>query len=277
MDLAIPGYRLVALLGQGAFAHTALVQGEDDLSLGVAKRLVPRFAGDPEAQERLATEARVLGALDGRAAPRLLASGADGLGPWLVMEHLPLPSLASHETLAPARRAAIVACVAGGAFQALAEVHEAADAAGALGVVHGDVSPENILALDDGTATCFVDLGLATFRDTAPRRPGPFRGTLLYAAPEVARGEPCTVRSDLFSLSLSLLHVAHPELPARPRAALEPAALLVEAAEQPVTAFAEAAAAGLPPEVREALLAAVSFSSEARPASAREAWRHGSW
>ena len=79
--------------------------------------------------------------------------------------------------------------------------------AGALAVVHGDLSPANLL-VDDEARVHVIDLGLASFRDAAAPTMGLLRGTVRYVAPEVARGEPATVQSDLFSLALTLLYAA---------------------------------------------------------------------
>src|SRR5207244_9013292 len=95
---------------------------------------------------------------------------------------------------------------------ALATLHEAEDDEGPLDIVHADPSPANIAASHDGSTVILLDLGLATFRN-APRRDGAFRGTPLYVAPEIARGDSPTVQSYLFSLAATLLHVATAEPP----------------------------------------------------------------
>ncbi len=164
----------------------------------VCKRLGPRAMGEAWMRERLAAEGQVLGALKGHGAPSLAAAGEDGGGPWFVMERVPWPTLARR---IGACDAAWVAAAARGAFDALAAVH-------AAGVVHGDVGPDNVLVSDDGAHAALVDFGLATGPGLPPLPPGPFRGTLVYAAPEVARGELFDARADVFALAASLLHVA---------------------------------------------------------------------
>ncbi len=77
----------------------------------------------------------------------------------------------------------------------------------AHGILHGDLKPQNILAVPAGGPTTWpasirlVDFGLATLlgRDDAGHR-----GTPGYAAPEVVRGEPPSVASDLFGLGAVL-------------------------------------------------------------------------
>lgn len=91
---------------------------------------------------------------------------------------------------------------------------------------------------------------------------GPFRGTLLYAAPEVARGETPDARSDAFALAASLLHVASSQ---PPRGSETQAAMLLAAGEQSIEPWARRAAATLAPGMAEALVACCAFDRDARP------------
>jgi serine/threonine-protein kinase len=112
-----------------------------------------------------------------------------------------------------------------------------------------------------------VDLGLAQAPGMPPMPAGPFRGTLAYAAPELARGEAFDARADLFSLAASLLHVACGE---PPRAGAGEAAMLVAAGEHPLGPWAERAAAGLGAAASQALVACCELDPVRRPASAAQ-------
>lgn len=274
VTLAMGEYRVGALLAQGLTTHTVEAENAAGAVVGVGKRLVPRLRADLAARARLEEEAAILRALDGRGAPRLLAAGTDELGPWLVMERLAMSPLGPPAVAARLASTPRIARVSEAALRALAAVHEATDARGPLEVVHGDVTPDNLLVDADGGEARLVDFGLARSRDSAPGVSGALLGSVRHVAPEVARGEPATVRSDLFSLALSLLHAASGEAP---RQGEQLAPLVVLAGETPVTAYAGRAAAGLPPPLRGALLAMLAFEPRDRPASAREAWRRGSW
>ncbi len=214
-------------------------------------------------------EAEILAALAGRGAPRLLRSGEDGAGPWLWMERVAWPVLGTRLHTRPSP--AWVARACGSAFEALAAVHEARDEGGLpLSILHADLSPANVAVADDGQAAALLDFGLAVGRRWSRAGGGEFRGSILYAAPEVARAGSFDARADLHALAASLLHVASGEAP---RAAAGLAAAIAEAAEVPLGVWAARAAQALPEAARAALVRCVAFDPAERPATARDVAR----
>ncbi len=258
---ALPGaiagrYAAVRLLAAGPLFATILATRTCDGATCVVKR-VARASAPAEAHAMLAREARLLAVLDGRGVLAVVERGDD----FIVTEHAALPTLgeATPSMLwGPATRAL---------FAALAALHDAADARGALHAIHGDVTPSNAFVASDGARALLGDLGLASFRDGVAPRDGAFRGSLLYCAPEVARGEAPTVAADLFALAASILHVG---LAVPPRAAGSFAALLAVAAERRVDAYDRVALGGLPRAGHDALRACLAFDPASRPARARD-------
>jgi serine/threonine protein kinase len=217
----------------------------------VCKRLGPRALGEPWMRERLTAEGRLLALLEGRGAPQLVASGEDAAGPWLIMQEIAWPALSARTTRPDGRW---LEGATGVAFDALALVH-------AAGVVHGDISPDNVLVSNEATAAVLVDFGLALGPSMPPMPSGPFRGTLVYAAPEVARGEPFDARADLFSIAASLLHVWSGE---SPRPLVREAATLRAAGEEGIEAWAERSARGLEPGLARRLMRCCAFDAKER-------------
>jgi len=100
-----------------------------------------------------------------------------------------------------------------------AQISEALDAAHSNGVIHGDIKPENIVVQDSGAPKLF-DFGIA--RQTAAESATITRsaldvgeisgakiaGTVAYMPPEILRGEPGDIRSDLYSLGVVLFELA---------------------------------------------------------------------
>ncbi|GAA0634847.1 hypothetical protein GCM10010174_65530 [Kutzneria viridogrisea] len=122
----------------------------------------------------------------------------DGLGsPWIVMEHVPSCTLSKllckHRTLPPDRVAHIGAQIAA----ALQEVH-------AREVVHGDITPNNVLVTENDSAK-LTDFGVARSKWNAITLTGnhKVRGTPPYMAPEV-RSAPAVPASDVYSLGVTL-------------------------------------------------------------------------
>ena len=75
----------------------------------------------------------------------------------------------------------------------------------ALGIVHRDVSPQNILVSWDG-AVKLVDFGIARARDVHEEE-GVIKGKFAYMSPEQARGELVDRRSDVFALGAVLFEL----------------------------------------------------------------------
>jgi eukaryotic-like serine/threonine-protein kinase len=95
--------------------------------------------------------------------------------------------------------------------EALAALHRA-------GFVHGDVKPDNIRLVDDGTAV-LIDLGFShrPGENEALLKQGYVLGTLNYLAPELcATGPDADQASDLFSLGVSLFELLTGNLPYPP-------------------------------------------------------------
>lgn len=86
--------------------------------------------------------------------------------------------------------------------EGLQHVHELEDGSGTLGLVHRDLSPDNIIISTSGTAK-LIDFGAA--RATARTPPNRlFVGRFRYAAPERVRQEGEDSRSDVYSAGIVL-------------------------------------------------------------------------
>ena len=75
-----------------------------------------------------------------------------------------------------------------------------------LGLVHRDISPQNILVSRDG-AIKIVDFGIAMASLVDEESPNVVKGKFCYMSPEQANGERLDHRSDLFSLGVVLFEL----------------------------------------------------------------------
>ncbi len=127
----------------------------------------------------------------------------------LVMEYVHGVSLAS--LLAAVRRSggfvpvAIVAQVVVDLLRGLQAAHEArAEDGTPLGIVHRDVSPQNILVGADGVSRV-LDFGVAkALQKEHLTKSGDVKGKLAYMSPEQVRGQTVTRQSDLFVAGIVL-------------------------------------------------------------------------
>jgi serine/threonine protein kinase len=89
--------------------------------------------------------------------------------------------------------------------EALAYAHEATDRDGtALGIVHRDVSPHNLLLGKDGAAK-LADFGLADARvHRTQLESGTLGGKLAYLAPEIVHRQEVTPKVDVFAVGIVL-------------------------------------------------------------------------
>ncbi len=150
-----------------------------------------------EAKMRAMREGRIAARLHHQNAVTVFDVAEEDGQPWLVMEFVDAPSLATllrdKGRLDPAEVARIGARVAA----ALAAAHDA-------GIVHRDVKPANILVADNG-AVKITDFGISrAVGDVTVTSTGFLAGTPAYLAPEVARGENPESPSDVFALGSTL-------------------------------------------------------------------------
>ena len=101
-----------------------------------------------------------------------------------------------------------------GLIKIIKDIARALDYAHAVGIVHGDVKPENVLFRSSGEAV-LTDFDIATHisdQVSATER-GTVFGTPEYMSPEQASGRPIDGRADLYSLGVVLYRVLTGKLP----------------------------------------------------------------
>ncbi|MGW4061551.1 serine/threonine-protein kinase [Amycolatopsis sp. NPDC004747] len=194
-------YRVLGRAGHGAMGTVWRAKDERLDRLVAIKQLFPDSPADPDAaertRERTIREARVTARLRHPHAVVVHDVVEQGTAAYITMEYLPARTLTDlleeHGPLVPEYVAELGAQLA----SALAAAH-------AEGVVHRDISPNNVLVTPDGSAK-ITDFGVAHARGegTATGR-GLVVGTPAYLAPEVAEGEEPGFPSDVYSLGATL-------------------------------------------------------------------------
>jgi len=140
----------------------------------------------------------------------------------------------------------------------IAAIHDAKDARGrALGLVHRDVSPQNILVGSDGVAR-IADFGIAK-RISDPKRTAKMmrRGKHGYMAPEYVKTGETTASADMFALGVVMWEALTGRRLFRGASAVDTLRLTLEAKVPSVRTFAPAVTDALDRVVLRALAAKV--------------------
>ncbi|HEY8547302.1 MAG TPA: serine/threonine-protein kinase, partial [Acidimicrobiales bacterium] len=196
-------YRRERVLGRGGMG--VVWRATDTLiERPVALKELRPPAGDdsPSFVERALREARNAGRLNhpGIVGVHDVIAPAAGADPvvYLVMELVEAPSLAEvldrEGPLPPAR----VAALGAGILDALTAAH-------AMGVVHRDVKPGNVLVLD-GDRVKLTDFGIALAAEDSRLTSTGVVGTHAYLAPECFDQGPVGPATDLWALGATLFH-----------------------------------------------------------------------
>jgi len=205
MDILIPGFDIGEEIGEGAMA-TVYLATQRSLERKVAlKVMAAALAADPTFCERFLREGRTLARLSHPNTVTIHDIGNVGELYYMAMEYLPNGTLKER--------------IAAGLSpeQGLVYVRQIASALGyahALGLVHRDVKPANILFRADGAAV-LSDFGIAKSLDdrTQFTQAGFAVGTPSYMSPEQARGQDLDGRSDLYALGVVLYEILVGKLP----------------------------------------------------------------
>ncbi len=207
-------YELLAPLGAGGMAQVLVARtlGPSGVSRLVAlKRILPQLASDPALVEQFLDEARIGLRLSHPNVVTVYDFGqAVGGAYFIAMELLRGVDfdrvIYSYPADAPAGvDAALASAVVAQALAGLHAAHEAkAEDGTALGLVHRDLSPHNLMVGFDGRVK-LLDFGVAKLRDQRTLTlPGIVKGKPLYMSPEQAVGDRLDRRSDLFAMGLIL-------------------------------------------------------------------------
>ncbi|MBL8952975.1 MAG: serine/threonine protein kinase [Myxococcaceae bacterium] len=192
-------YRLVERIGEGGMGevYRARLESTTGFARDVALKLIRRdVATDPRMRELFLREGRALAAVRHRGVVQVLELDSEGDRLFLAMEYLDGVDLrrllTAHGGRLPWATAAFIA----------SEVALALGAAHALGLVHRDLSPSNVMVCRDG-AVKVLDFGLAKPAQAEQSVSG-LQGKVHYAAPEVIVGTTVDHRADLYSLGVVL-------------------------------------------------------------------------
>jgi eukaryotic-like serine/threonine-protein kinase len=234
------------------------------------KTILPELAQDKRFRRMFLDEARIASRIEHVNIAQTLDLGEQDGHLYLVMEWVDGDSLSkldrALEKAGQSMPLPILLKVMVEACAGLHAAHELCDAAGApLGIVHRDVSPQNILVSVKGQ-TKLIDFGIAKAQSgpSEETRAGILKGKVNYMPPEQAMRKAVDRRTDVWAVGAVLYRMLTRRTPYespspvtsfRLLTSLEPPALLPEHVE---------------PQLRLLVMRALSPKPENRPATARE-------
>ena len=190
--LAIPGYRILRMIGEGGMAQVYLAERVSDGLQLVLKVLDPGLRQNDTFLQRFVREYQLILSLENEYVARIYDHGFSGEQPYIAMEYL------SGGTLAARMHEGMTSLAA---LRLTSQIAKALDAMHSHGIVHRDLKPQNIMFRDNGRPV-IVDFGLAKDLDsnTNLTRHGEVMATPRYMSPEQCMGRAADTRSDLYSL-----------------------------------------------------------------------------
>jgi serine/threonine-protein kinase len=201
-------YQLLAKLATGGMAEIYLarqtgIKGFERLV--AVKKLFPHLAVEEKFLEMFFDEARIAATLNHPNIVQIYDLGQEEESYFIAMEYLEGESLGymlreCHKSKTPIP-ATLAAGIVSQVCDGLDYAHKLTDDLGKpLGIVHRDVSPQNIIVLFSGGVK-LVDFGIAKAASKSHKTSiGMFKGKLAYMSPEQCLGKPVDNRSDIFSL-----------------------------------------------------------------------------
>jgi len=198
MSRKIGRFDVLRELGRGSQSVVYLAR-DPHLQREVAIKTLHFSKSDPQKNQQLLSEARLVSQLRHPNIVPIFEAGEEGGDLYLVFEYVPGTNLAElirqNGRQAPDRAIGLIVPV----LDALTHAH-------AAGIIHRDIKPSNILVDENGTPRV-MDFGIAARVETLVKDGDSFMGTPAYMAPEYIRDRESSERTDVFSLGLVLFEL----------------------------------------------------------------------
>jgi hypothetical protein len=198
-------YRLLGRLGSGGMGRVYLGRSTGGRTVAV-KIVHPHFALDEEFRARFRREVDAARRVGGAWTAQVLDADPEAPVPWVATGYAAGPSLTAAVADGGALPLHSARVLGAGLAEALVAVH-------ALGLVHRDVKPSNVLLTLDGPL--LIDFGIARATDgtASLTSTGVSVGSPGYMSPEQILGKGVTGAADVFSLGAVLAYAAMGEPP----------------------------------------------------------------
>ncbi len=195
-------YRIERAIGSGGMADVFYAVHEVLRRPAAIKVLRASLATDDVHLQRFMQEARAAASLIHPNIVQVYDVGQEGEHRYIAQEYIPGTNLRQYLTDNGQMPISV-------ALSILLQVLAALSKSAAVGIVHRDIKPENIMLTKDGDVKV-ADYGLARVLlsdDPQLTRAGTTLGTPMYMSPEQIQEGKVDIRSDLYSLGVTLFHM----------------------------------------------------------------------
>jgi hypothetical protein len=205
-------YRLIERLGRGGMGEVWLAEDPTGAAGGAPRRVAlklldPAMVDDPDARARFAREVVAARRVRGACVAALLDADVDAPQPWLASAYVAGATLAEHVARHGPLGDSALRALGAALAEALASIH-------AVGVVHRDLTPRNVVLGPDGPRV--VDFGIAWYPDAPDiTQAGAWVGTPAWMPPERLAGGAVTAAGDVWSWGAVMAFAARGGLPGR--------------------------------------------------------------
>jgi eukaryotic-like serine/threonine-protein kinase len=202
-------YELIQRISVGGMAEVFQAMHRDTSRVVALKRILPNVAEDEEFIALFFDEARIASHLEHDNIAKILDFGQVDSSHYIALEYVDGVPLRTVLDRAASRNEPVPIEVAVGVIaevaRGLAYAHDRVDSRGRpLGIVHRDVSPQNVLVSYGGHVK-LIDFGIAKAAGKMTRtQAGSIKGKMGYMAPEQVVGKGIDRRSDIFALGICL-------------------------------------------------------------------------
>ncbi len=282
-------YELLRRVGRGGMAEVFLAKATSargDKRLVALKRMHATLSEDQSAVAMLIEEARLCMRFHHDNIAQTFELGNHDGAYFFIMEYVDGVDLGTVGNLVESRgtclEPSIAAYVCAAMARGLDYAHNLCDESGQrLGIVHRDVSPQNVLIGRHGEVK-LIDFGVAKVASRIQQTmAGIIKGKYAYMSPEQASAEPVDARSDVFSLGICMHELFSGRPLFRAVGAGSPYAILRAVRDDPITPLHELVP-GIPLELSRIVHAALERDVQKRTPSAGhlaeelEAWLRNS-
>ena len=267
-------YLLIEKIATGGMANVyrSKLFGVEGFVKDVAiKKILPHWSGNAEFIRMLVDEAKVLLHLTHSNIVQVFELNRQEDAYYLVMEYVDGVDLRTlSQRLKETARCLplpLVCTIARQILNGLHFAHEKKDrTARTLGIVHRDVSPQNILISYEGEVK-ITDFGIAKIvGKTSETVTGTLKGKFAYMSPEQALGQKVDCRTDIFAMGILLFEMATGERCFKGDTDLE----TLEAVRQAHVVFPQISHERIPKRLREIILCALKKNREERYSNAAD-------